>query len=131
MLFLANAALAVFLLLAGAPSALAQTFELVMFERAGCVYCARWDRDVGPAYPLTPQGKAAPLRKVDLDARKNPDSAELKLERPVRYSPTFVLTKDGREVGRITGYMDDAMFWGVFAKMLEQQQSPKSNGDRS
>jgi thioredoxin-related protein len=127
---LANAALALFLLLAGASSALAQSFELVMFERAGCVYCERWKRDVGPVYPLTPQGQQAPLRMIDLDARKNASVAEPALERPVRYSPTFVLLRDGREVGRITGYMDDAMFWGVFSKMLEQQTA-KSNGDRS
>jgi thioredoxin-related protein len=127
---LANAALALFLLLTGCSSALAQSFELLMYERAGCVHCARWNREVGPAYPLTPQGKLAPLRRMDLDARKNPAVPEPSLERPVRYSPTFVLLKDGREVGRITGYMDDAMFWGVFSKMLEQQ-SPKQNGDGS
>lgn len=85
---------------------------------------------MGPVYPLTPQGQQAPLRMIDLDARKNASVAEPALERPVRYSPTFVLLRDGREVGRITGYMDDAMFWGVFSKMLEQQTA-KSNGDRS
>jgi hypothetical protein len=38
--------------------------------------------------------------------------------------------KDGRESGRITGYMSDAMFWGVFAKMLETQQNPVAQGTR-
>ncbi|MFN3892711.1 MAG: thioredoxin fold domain-containing protein [Beijerinckiaceae bacterium] len=102
-------------LAAVAPAA--AEFELVMFERDGCSYCARWDREVGPAYPLTPQGRQAPLRRVDLDREK----PQLALDTPVRYSPTFVLMKDGREVGRITGYMNDAMFWGVFAKMMERQ----------
>lgn len=112
------------LVLAGPAPALAATFELVMFERSGCAYCVRWEREVGPAYPLTPQGRQAPLRKVNLD---NGQPA-LALDTPVRYSPTFVLMKDGREVGRITGYMNDAMFWGIFAKMMDRQKSSGTTG---
>lgn len=102
--------------------ALTNTFELVMFERPGCAYCVRWEREVGPAYPLTPQGRQAPLRKINLDNGQ----PTLALEAPVRYSPTFVLLKDGREVGRITGYLNDAMFWGVFAKMMDRQIKPET-----
>jgi len=123
---LANAIAAGFVMLAGATSALAESLELVMFERAGCIYCVRWDREVGPAYPLTPQGQMAPLRKVNLDKGQPP----FKLDVPVRYSPTFVLMKDGREVGRITGYMNDAMFWGVFAKMIERLKPSPARGDQ-
>lgn len=108
-----------------ASAALADTFELLMFERAGCVYCARWDQEVGPAYPLTPQGKQAPLRRISLDEGQ---PKGLGLTTPVRFSPTFVLMKDGQEAGRITGYMSDAMFWGIFAKMLETQQKPVASG---
>ena len=125
---LANILVAAALSLSTVSVAVADTFELLMFERAGCVYCARWDQEVGPAYPLTPQGKQAPLRKVSLD---NGQPKELVLDMPVRYSPTFVLLKDGREAGRITGYMSDAMFWGIFAKMLEAQQKPVAQGGRS
>ncbi len=104
----------------------AQTFELVMFERSGCPYCVRWDREVGAVYPLTEQGRLAPLRKVNLDKGK----PAIALETPVRFSPTFVLMKDGREVGRIVGYMDNAMFWGVFAKMFERHSTLEMQGAR-
>jgi thioredoxin-related protein len=95
---------------------LARAAELIMFERDGCPYCARWDRDVAPTYPLTDVGKLAPLRRINLD-RQKPDVA---LAAPVRFTPTFVLMDEGREIGRITGYMDDAMFWGVFSKLAEK-----------
>jgi thioredoxin-related protein len=127
MLRITNILVAVLLYLSTASAALADTFELLMFERAGCIYCARWDREVGAAYALTPQGQQAPLRRISLD---NGQPKGLGLETPVRYSPTFVLMKDGRESGRITGYMSDAMFWGVFAKMLETQQNPVAQGTR-
>lgn len=91
-----------------------------MFERKGCAYCARWDREIGAAYGLTEEGRQAPLRKINLEDGQ----PGLALDSPVRFSPTFVLMKDGREVGRITGYMNDAMFWGLFSKMVQRQKSP-------
>lgn len=124
MSFVARIAAALCLTLVSISPTLAQTFELVMFERAGCPYCVRWDREVGAVYPLTPQGRQAPLRKVNLDKGK----PAIALETPVRFSPTFVLMKDGREVGRITGYMDNAMFWGVFAKMIERHTTSETQG---
>ena len=42
------------------------------------------------------------------------------LAEPVRYTPTFVLVAEGRELGRITGYRDDAMFWGLLGAMLRR-----------
>jgi thioredoxin-related protein len=125
MKFLAKIIVAAFVTVAGATSAIADKLELLMFERSGCVYCLRWEREVGPAYPLTPQGQLAPLRKINID-RGHP---ALPLDAPVRYSPTFVLMKDGREVGRITGYSNDAMFWGVFSKMLERAKPSAGQGD--
>lgn len=120
MSFLAKAIGFLLLALATIGPARAETLELLMFERKGCVYCARWDREIGASYALTEEGKKAPLRKIDLD-KGQPDLA---LDAPVRFSPTFVLMKDGREVGRITGYMNDAMFWGLFSKMVQRQSSP-------
>jgi len=120
------------LALAGAALALtfaihpAQAAELVMVERAGCVYCARWDAEVAPAYPRTVEGQAAPLRRHDLDRGQPKDIA---LERPVRYTPTFLLVEEGREVGRITGYIDNAMFWGTLSQMVAQlPKAPASAG---
>lgn len=89
--------------------------ELVMFERSGCVWCLRWEREIGPIYPKTPEGRAAPLRHVSLD-RGPPD--HLALAEPVFYTPTFVLMNGGREIGRITGYIGEDAFWGLLAGMV-------------
>lgn len=88
--------------------------ELLMFEQAGCVYCARWDAEIAPAYPKTAEGQAAPLRRLNLRAPLPPD---LKLDRPVSFTPTFVLVVDGRETGRIEGYPGDEFFWGLLAEL--------------
>lgn len=88
--------------------------ELVMFERAGCPWCARWNREIAPIYPKTAEGRLAPLRRIDIDAGR-PDLA---LATPVRFTPTFVLVDKGREVGRITGYMNEDSFWALLTDML-------------
>jgi len=31
----------------------------------------------------------------------------------VRFTPTFVVVDNGREIGRITGYSNDDAFWGL------------------
>lgn len=98
---------------------LAQAAELIMFERKGCVYCARWMADVGPVYPLTDIGKRAPLCRIDLAEERPPET----LAAPVRFTPTFVLMQNGREVGRIVGYVDDAMFWGRLAALVARLEA--------
>jgi hypothetical protein len=93
----------------------AQAAELIMFERAGCYWCARWNREVGPVYDKTPEGRKAPLRRVDLDKGQPTD---LKLDPAVYFTPTFVVMDKGREVARILGYSSDMMFWGLLGKHL-------------
>ena len=100
--------------------------ELVMFEEEGCPWCAAWNRDVAPIYPKTPEGKRAPLRRVDLHAPRPEDLAGIKA---VRYSPTFVLVRDGEEIGRIQGYPGEDFFWGLLARMIERLDAP--TGPRS
>lgn len=104
--------LAVSAVLAASPAAAA---ELVMFERDGCVWCARWEREVGQIYAKTPEGAAAPLRRVNLDRGSGTESG---LKGPVRFTPTFVLLDNGREIARITGYMGEEAFWGLLGKYL-------------
>lgn len=88
--------------------------ELVMFERKGCVYCAKFDRDVAPLYGRTDEGHVAPLRRVDLGDGVPGDIA---LSAPVRFAPTFVVLDEGREIGRITGYASDEAFWGLLGAL--------------
>lgn len=98
--------------------------ELVMFERAGCPWCVRWDKEVAPIYPKTELGQRLPLRKVNLDHDKT-QSAQLDL--PIRFTPTFVLMQEGREVGRIVGYMNDATFWGLLEQILTKTAAPPNS----
>lgn len=102
-------------LVLAAWTAPAMAAELVMFERTGCVWCLRWEREIGPIYPKTSEGRAAPLRHVSLDRGPPRDMA---LAEPVFYTPTFVLMNDGREIGRITGYIGEDAFWGLLAGMV-------------
>jgi hypothetical protein len=89
--------------------------ELVMFERAGCLYCRAWLAEIGPIYLKSAEGRLAPLRRVDIAGPRPPDLAAVS---GIVYTPTFVLRRDGREIGRITGYPGEAFFWGLLGNLL-------------
>ncbi len=107
------------------PSA-SRSAELVLFERGGCVWCQRWNRDVGPVYDKSAEARILPLRRIDLD-RKRTDG--IKLAEPVFYTPTFVVIDNGREVGRITGYINDDSFWGLLGTLAARLE-PRPEPDR-
>lgn len=110
--------------LAGAPAAAA---ELVMFEDAGCVWCARFNAEIGPIYHKTDEGQRAPLRRVDSGSALPADLAFIK---PERLTPLFVLVDGGREIGRIRGYPGEDHFWGLLDSLMKKlDDTPKSNGD--
>ncbi|MFN3207536.1 MAG: hypothetical protein ACE369_00775 [Roseovarius sp.] len=92
----------------------AQTY-LLMAEEDGCYWCARWDAEIAATYPKTPEGRAAPLRRYDLYG-ETPDVA---FARHVRFTPTFILVRDGRELGRIEGYPGEDFFWGLLDRLLD------------
>ena len=98
----------------------ALALELVMIEEAGCVYCERFNREIAPAYPKTPEGKRAPLRRVDLHAPWPDDLSQINKE---PYTPTFVLVDDNKELGRLRGYPGDEHFWFLLNQMLESINS--------
>lgn len=89
--------------------------DLVMYTRGGCPFCVRFEREVGPIYPKTREGKMAPLHRVELQAGGFRDSS---LKEPVVATPTFILMDDGHEVGRITGYLNEDMFWGLLGSLV-------------
>lgn len=109
------AALAVLGALIGASTARAA--ELLVFERQGCVWCLRFDREIVPVYAKTEEGRLAPLRRLDIDEG---DAPRVALAAPVRYAPTFVLVDEGREVGRIPGYAGEDAFWGLLANLTKK-----------
>jgi hypothetical protein len=90
-------------------------FELMMVDQPGCIYCERWEAEIAPAYPKTAEGRAAPLRRHGLH---DPLPEDVTLERPALFTPTFVLLRDGQEVGRIEGYPGEDFFWGVLAELI-------------
>jgi thioredoxin-related protein len=105
----------------------AQALELVFFSRPGCVYCIKWEKDVAPIYGKSAEAGRAPLRHWNLNDGQPPYA----LKEPVRYTPTFVLVEQGKEVGRITGFINDDMFWGVLGKMLRDIPTEAAKTDAS
>jgi hypothetical protein len=122
-MFLRRVLLSAFLLLSSALTAAAE-LSLVMVEEAGCVWCARWNDEIAHIYPKTPEGKSAPLRRIDIHAAL-PD--DLTFARRLSFTPTFVLMQDNLEISRIEGYPGEDFFWGLLEKMLEKADSPPLN----
>lgn len=105
--------------LACPPAAIAQ--QLLMFDSEDCPWCEEWEEEVGVIYERTEEGRRLPLRRIDFYVELPSD---IKLNEPVRFTPTFVVVNDGREIGRINGYPGEANFWGllgVLIKRLEEE----------
>ncbi len=99
--------------------------SLVMVEEDGCMWCARWNAEISEIYPKTTEGKAAPLRRIDIHDR-HPD--DLEFARSLHFTPTFVLMLDGKEVGRIEGYPGEDFFWGLLDQMITSAQKTEAAG---
>ena len=104
------------LLLASSVMVAAET-RLIMFEKTGCYWCARWQREIGPIYPKTVEGRLAPLTVLNV-SRALPEG--ITLARRAAYTPTFVLLQDGVEVNRVEGYPGEDFFWGLLDMMLKE-----------
>src|ERR1051326_3027911 len=96
----------------------ADAAELVMYRRDGCPWCAKFDRALGPIYPKTEFNQSAPLRQINLDHDRDLPI----IHGAIRYTPTFVLVENGREVGRIEGYPGEDYFWPRLSYLLELQK---------
>ena len=83
-----------------------------------------WDREIGAIWPKSDVGARHPMRMVDLDADPMP---EIALARPVRFTPTFVVARDGAEIGRIEGYPGQDFFWGLIERFVAQAK--EAGGD--
>lgn len=90
--------------------------ELVMVEESGCIWCARWNEEIGGIYDMTEEGARAPLRRVEIGSLPE----DLTFARIPRYTPTFVLFENGQEVGRIEGHPGPDFFWPLLQRLLDQ-----------
>ncbi len=106
------------------PTAHAAAAELVLFETEGCPWCEAWDQEVGKIYDLTDEARMLTLRRVEL---RDPIPADLRLSEDVKYTPTFVVVDDGKEVGRIVGYIGQEQFWGLLGEIIKNLQRTKSS----
>lgn len=97
-----------------AVAAQAET-RLMMAEEPGCVWCARWNAEIGAIYEKTGEGAAAPLLRVDLT---QPFPADITLLRTVNFTPTFILLQNNAEVARLEGYPGEDFFWALLGQML-------------
>jgi hypothetical protein len=102
----------------------ADAFELLMFRRPGCSWCAAWDREIGPIYAKTDLGRRIAIRYIDLD---HGGAMKFKLESPLHFTPTFVLIEEDREIGRIEGYPGADFFWGRLERLVPGP--PQTLGD--
>jgi thioredoxin-related protein len=100
-----------------APSSSATAAELLMFEDAGCPYCRRWHAEIGPGYGKSAEGQRAPLRRIDIRAEL-PQGVQL--SRRVTITPTFVLVDQGREIGRVAGYVGAEFFYEVLDEVMRR-----------
>lgn len=89
--------------------------QLVMMEEDGCGWCERWLEEIGGFYDKTPEGRIAPLRRVDVHG---PLPRDLVFLNPSYFTPTFILVASGREVGRIQGYPGEDFFWTMLGDLL-------------
>jgi thioredoxin-related protein len=106
----------------------ARAAELVMFTRAGCEWCAAFEREIAPVYGKTDEGRRAPLRRVDFDGARPADLTFIEVE---RLTPLFVLIENGREIGRIRGYPGEDHFWGLLGALIDKLDKSGTSAERA
>jgi len=82
--------------------------QLIMVTASNCPWCEAFEDEVGTGYPKTAEAKILPLRRHDIYDSTPPDMAGLV---PATMTPTFIIIRDGAEVGRIIGYPGAELFW--------------------
>lgn len=89
--------------------------ELIVVEVDNCLYCGIFRRDVAPTYEESERGRAVPMRFVNINA---PDVDKLQLSAPIDSVPTVLIVENGRERGRIAGYVGPEIFFHSLSRLL-------------
>ena len=86
---------------------LEEQFELIMFETSLCNHCVVFDAEVTKLYKSHSLAKTAPMVKVNMD---EVGTGRYHLNKPIQMVPTFVVMKNGKEIGRISGMVNKFSF---------------------
>lgn len=110
------------LMLAAVSPRAADAAELLMLHQPGCAWCVRFEAEIAPAYPKTREGAIAPIRRIDISSGWPSDLGEIQ---PERFTPTFILLENGKEVDRMRGYVGDEFFWYLLGEMIAKLPAEK------
>ena len=88
---------------------------LLMVTSDACPWCEAFEDEVGVGYPLTNEGKNFPIKRIDYYQTM---PTELKNIEPAIMTPTFIVIKNGSEVGRIVGYPGEELFWWRISEFI-------------
>ena len=73
----------------------------------------------------SPEGQTAPLVRFDIHDAPN----AVKFEKPLHFTPTFILVSHGTEVGRIEGYPGEDFFWSLLGLIFKDQNISLDQGE--
>ena len=102
-------------LMAVAASSYAQAVELVVVDSKTCVYCAKFNREVGREYGSKAVAAKAPLRRVSAMKKWPSDLAGIK---KTPFTPAFIVVDNGRELGRFYGYQNPETFYAELKSLV-------------
>ena len=91
-------------------------FRLIMFTSEDCPACQAWEREIGSVYKKSEYQVEFPITRVDFSAGA---PSWLVINESLRGTPTFVIMKNGQEIGRITGFTGPEMFWWQLSSFKE------------
>ena len=89
---------------------------LLMVTSDACPWCEAFEDEVGVGYPLTNEGRKYPLRRLDYHQTM---PVEFETIEPAIITPTFIIVKNGSEVGRIVGYPGQELFWWRISEFIK------------
>ena len=91
--------------------------QLVMITSSHCPWCEAFEDEVGRGYGRTEDAAILPLRRHDFYAAMPADLAHIT---PATMTPTFIIMRDGSEIGRIIGYPGAELFWWRLSEFTAQ-----------
>ena len=105
------------LILAMLPRLAQADLLLLMAEEDGCYWCQKWYDEIGIMYPKTVEGKIAPIWSFNIRT----ELPSVTLSKDLIFTPTFILTDNGQEIGRIEGYPGEDFFWARLGMLFDAQ----------